>query len=257
MLRAGGPRRRATWRRAGSAPPRSGAQDVSDGPPDEPLIWKLGRRAGGAALSATAPLAPVAAAALEPAGAALRAAALRRAPRPARDIPQLRRHLERLEATFDGRLRITAVDLRSGRRVVFGSPGAPDASVAQAVLASCAVPGFFRAVTIGGREYVDGGVWSAANLDVAPVREGTEVLCLNPTASPRLEADRFGAMRALAGASAAAEAVVLRRRGARVRIVAPDAATVQAIGPSLFDVRRRARVERAAYRQGRALGSRA
>jgi NTE family protein len=112
-------------------------------------------------------------------------------------------------------------------------------------------------VTIGGREYVDGGAWSAANLDAAPATKGTEVLCLNPTASPRLAADRFGAMRAYAGASAAAEALVLRRRGARVRIVAPDAATVAAIGTTLFDGRRRPAVEAAAYAQGRALGSRA
>jgi hypothetical protein len=88
------------------------------------------------------------------------------------------------------------------------------------------------------------------------VRKGTEVLCLNPTASPRLAADRFGAVRAFASAGAAAEALLLRRRGARVGIVAPDAASVDAIGPNLFDARRRAAVEAAGYRQGRALGSR-
>jgi NTE family protein len=152
---------------------------------------------------------------------------------------------------------VTAVDLRSGRRVVFGAPGAPAARVADAVLASCAVPWVFRPVTIGGREYVDGGAWSAANLDAAPVRKGTEVLCLNPTASPRLAVDPLGAVRAFAGAGAAAEALLLRRRGARVRIVAPDHATVDAIGPNMFDARRRARVEAAGYRQGRALASRA
>jgi NTE family protein len=110
-------------------------------------------------------------------------------------------------------------------------------------------------VTIGGREYVDGGFWSAANLDAAPVERGDEVLCLNPTASPRLAVDRLGAMRAFAGATAAGESLVLRRRGARVRIAAPDAATVAAIGPNLFDGRRRPPVEAAGYAQGRALAS--
>ena len=33
----------------------------------------------------------------------------------------------------------------------------------------------------------------------------------------------------------------------------PDAATVEAMGPSLFDARRRAAVEAAGYAQGRAL----
>jgi NTE family protein len=215
------------------------------------------RLARGAALALAAPVAPVVAAGLEPAGAALRAAVLGRGRRATREIPRLRRALERLPEDFDGRLRVTAVDRRSGRRVVFGAPGAPEARVADAVLASCAVPWVFRPVTIGGREYVDGGAWSAANLDVAPVRKGTEVLCLNPTASPRLDFDRFGAVRAFASAGAATEALLLRRRGARVRIVAPDDATVGAIGPNLFDARRRAAVEAAGYRQGRALASRA
>jgi NTE family protein len=217
------------------------------------LLAGLGRRVGGPALALTAPLAPVVAAGLEPGGAVLRAAVLRRGRPGTRAIPQLPRALERMDGRFDGRLRVTAVDLRSGRRVVFGAPGAPAATVADAVLASCAVPWVFKPVTIGGREYVDGGAWSAANLDVAPVRSGTEVLCLNPTASPRLAADRLGAIRAFASASAATEALLLRRRGARVRIVSPDARTVDAIGPNLFDARRRAQVEAAGYRQGRAL----
>jgi NTE family protein len=167
----------------------------------------------------------------------------------------LRGALERLGGTFDGRLRVTAVDAVSGKRVVFGAPGAPEAGVTEAVLASCSVPWVFRPVTIGGREYVDGGFWSAANLDVAPVERGTRVLCLNPTASPRLGVDRLGAMRAFARGSAAAEALALRRRGAHVEIVAPDAATVEAIGPNLFSARRRPQVEAAGYAHGRALAA--
>jgi NTE family protein len=215
-------------------------------------LVRLGRRA---ALMAAAPLAPAVTAGLEPGGAALRAAVLRRGRRATREIPQLREALERMHATFDGRLRVAAVDLATGRRVMFGAPGAPEAGVTEAVLASCAVPWIFRPVTIGGREYVDGGVWSAANLDAAPVRAGAEVLCLIPTATPRLGIDRLGAIRAFASTTAAAESLLLRRRGARVRIVAPDAATVRAIGPNLFDARRRPEVEAAGYAQGRALAS--
>jgi NTE family protein len=199
------------------------------------------------------PIAPLASAGLAPARAALRAAVLARGRRGTRDIPGLREQLARLDLRFDGRLRVTAVELATGRRVVFGAPGAPAAEATEAVLASCAVPWVFRPVTIGGREYVDGGFWSAANLDAAPVGPGTEVLCLNPTASPRLAVDRLGALRAFAGATAAAESLILRRRGARVRIVVPDAETVRAIGPNLFDSRRRPQVEAAGYAQGRTL----
>ena len=130
----------------------------------------LRRLAGGTAAALTAPIAPLAAAGLQPGRAALRAAILRRGPTPTRTIPQLGRALRELGATFDGRLRVTAVERGSGRRVVFGAPGAPPATVAEAVLASCAVPWVFRPVTIGGREYVDGGAWSAANLDARPRR---------------------------------------------------------------------------------------
>ena len=238
-----------SWERAAGA---AGTDESPGRNGSDPL-----RLVRGVAAAVSAPLAPAVASALEPAGAALRAAVLSRGRRPTREIPQLRRALEGLGGTFDGRLRVAAVDLRSGRRVVFGAPGAPDAGVTDAVLASCAVPWVFRPVTIGGRDYVDGGAWSAANLDAAPVRGGTRVLCLNPTASPRLAVDRFGAVRAFAGASAATEALLLRRRGAHVRIVAPDRATVDAIGPNLFDARRRGAVEAAGYRQGRALASRA
>jgi NTE family protein len=238
------------WERAAAGEADGAARSPGGG-----FVTGAGRRAAGAAGLVAGPLAPVVAAGLEPAGAALRAAVLRRGRRPAREIPQLRRALERMDVRFDGRLRVTAVDLRTGRRVVFGAPGAPNASVADAVLASCAVPWVFRPVQIGGREYVDGGAWSAANLDVAPASRGTTVLCLNPTASPRLSADRFGAVRAFARAGASTEALLLRNRGARVRIVAPDAGAVGAIGPNLFDARRRGAVEAAGYRQGRALAS--
>jgi NTE family protein len=219
------------------------------------LLATLARGARGAALRIAAPAAPAVAAGLAPGGAALRAAALRRGRRSTREIPGLRDALDRIGAEFDGRLRVTAVDVRSGRRVVFGAPGAPRASVTDAVLASCAVPWVFRPVTIGGREYVDGGFGSAANVDVAPVEHGDEVLCLVPTATPRLTLDRFGAARAFARGTVAAESLLLRRSGARVRSVAPDAATVAAIGPNLFDRARRSQVEAAGYAQGRALAS--
>src|SRR5258708_28851254 len=46
--------------------------------------------------------------------------------------------------------RIVAVDYDSGRRVVFGRPGAPPARLAEAVVASCSLPGWYEPVVIGG-----------------------------------------------------------------------------------------------------------
>jgi NTE family protein len=61
---------------------------------------------------------------------------------------------------------LTAVRLSDGRRVVFGRDGAPVAHVADAVAASCAIPGFFEPVAIGSVTYVDGGAHSPTNADL-------------------------------------------------------------------------------------------
>jgi NTE family protein len=197
--------------------------------------------------AAASPFAPLALAGAAPAGRAMRAAALRAVPTTKRTLGRLGRHLDSLGARFDGRLRIAAVDRRSGRRVVFGAPGAPPAEVSQAVLASCAVPALFAPVEIGGREYVDGGVWSPTNLDAAPAGRGSEVLCLVPTASS------FPLLRAFSATALAAESLALRSRGASVRTIVPDADSARAMGTNLMDRSRVEQVLDAAFAQGRAL----
>src|SRR4051812_37823482 len=78
---------------------------------------------------------------------------------------------------------IVACDYGTGRRVPFGRDGAPSAELADAVAASCAIPGFYRPVEIGGRRYVDGGMYSASNLDLLAERDLDVVICLNPTST--------------------------------------------------------------------------
>ena len=99
--------------------------------------------------------------------------------------------------------------------------------MADAVTASCAIPWVFAPVRIGEREYVDGGVWSVTNLDAAPARRDTEVLCLDPTASLR------SPLRQAFRVAIAVELQVLRRRGARVRHVGPDAEAARGDGDRL------------------------
>ncbi|MEO8686877.1 MAG: patatin-like phospholipase family protein [Solirubrobacteraceae bacterium] len=214
-----------------------------------------GRLAGFGRLGAAvaAPLAPIALASVSPGGALARAAALRAAPSTSRSMPGLGRMIDAEGARFDGRLRIVAVDRRSGRRVVFGSPGSPSATVGQAVLASCSVPWIFAPVKIGGREYVDGGVWSPTNLDATPARRGTQVLCLNPTASLPAGRSAFRALRAFSRSAAATETLALRARGATVRTIGPDARAAEAMGVNLMDRGRVPQVLAAGYAQGKAL----
>jgi NTE family protein len=72
-------------------------------------------------------------------------------------------------------LRIVALDFTTGERVTFGSPRAPHTTLGEAVTASCAIPGWFAPIIIDGRRYVDGGMWSATNVDVAAKQSFQEI----------------------------------------------------------------------------------
>src|SRR5918996_5169860 len=78
---------------------------------------------------------------------------------------------------------IVACDYATGDRVAFGRDGAPPAELADAVAASCAIPGFYHPVTIGERRYVDGGVYSTSNLDLLLDLDLDVAICLNPTST--------------------------------------------------------------------------
>jgi NTE family protein len=210
--------------------------------------------AGGVGGALAAPLAALALSSSAAGGALVRRAALRRVPHGRGSLADLGREVERAGARWDGRLRIVAVELESGRRVIFGAVGAPELSVATAVQASCAIPGVFRPVRAGGRSYVDGGVWSPTNMDAADTQPGDRVLCLNPTGSfrPTL-AEPVGAVGPVSRAVAAAEALVLRGRGVTVITINPDDAAVAAMGTNLMDPRRRSAVIAAGVAQGRRL----
>jgi NTE family protein len=208
------------------------------------------KRAGAFAMAAGAAFAPLALGIATPGGALIRAAMLRRIPRPDDDLSRLRNRVQRSGARFDGRLRVTAVDRRNGRRVVFGSPRAPTASVAEAVEASCTVPWLFAPVEIRGREYVDGGVWSPTNLDAAPAGRDTHVLCLNPTANLVGSHSVLTMIRTVARSAMNVEAMALRRRGSDVRLLAPNAECAAAMGTNFMDPEPSDRVISAAYRQG-------
>jgi NTE family protein len=208
------------------------------------------RRAGSWAIAAAGTFAPLALGLAAPGGALVRGALLRRLPRPSQTLDRLREHVAGSGARFDGRLRVAAVDRETGRRVVFGSPRAPRASVADAVTASCTVPWLFAPVEIDGHEYVDGGVWSPTNLDSAPVGRSAHVLCLNPTASLTASTDMIGVFRRVSRSAATIEAMALRRRGATVRTFAPSADCAAEMGLNLMDRRSASKVLSAGYRQG-------
>jgi NTE family protein len=140
---------------------------------------------------------------------------------------------------------IVGVDYESGRRAVFGRDGAPVAPLADAVVASCSIPGWHEPKTIGNRRYVDGGVRSAASVDVLH-REGLdEVYVLAPMASHRTDrplrpawrAERF--FRQALTAQLDREVRKIRATGTRVTVITPGPDDLRAFGLNLMDGRRR------------------
>jgi NTE family protein len=122
----------------------------------------------------------------------------------------------------DRRLVVTAVDAHTGEFHAFDrDSGVP---LVQAVAASCAVPGVYPPVTIDGRRYVDGGMRSPANADLADGYDRVVVLAPLPRG---------------AGPMASVDAQVTGMV-ARVAVVSPDAQSKAAIGKNVLDPAARA-----------------
>jgi NTE family protein len=144
---------------------------------------------------------------------------------------------------------LCAVGLRDGERVVFGRPGAPEAQVGQAVAASCAVPGYFQPVRIGGKPYVDGGMCSLTNLDLVGGMGLDLVIVSSPSSRashrPAVSADMI--LRQQLRAQLRAEVARLRRAGVPVVAIEPDRQVAQAMGLNPMDARPRAAVSQVTH----------
>jgi NTE family protein len=84
------------------------------------------------------------------------------------------------EAWPEKPLAICGVDLADGQRTVFSAASEVSATLTEAVAASCAVPGLYVPVRVGSRVFVDGGVHSSTNLDVAVRHDGQPIICVAP-----------------------------------------------------------------------------
>ena len=131
-------------------------------------------------------------------------------------------------------LRVTAVDARTGEFAVFDAAG--NADLVDAVGASCAVPGVGPPVTIGDRRFMDGGMRTVANADLAAGYE--RVVIVAPVAAG------IGLM-----VSPRRQAGVLSAAGSRVVLVQPDRAARHAIGRNVLDASRQAAAARAGRTQ--------
>jgi NTE family protein len=231
--------------------PETEAADPGAGPSRFAALLRGAGAMGGAATKAVA---PALLRGVTPGGGVVRRVALNRVPRGRRSLAALGRGIDESGADWDGRLRIAAVELETGRRVIFDGTGEPRLSVGEAVQASCAIPGVFRPLEAGGHTYVDGGAWSLTNMDAVEATAGTKILCLNPTGG--IHGGRIGplaAIRTLSRSGAGLEAAAMRRRGARVMVVAPDSDAARELGSNFMDGSNRSGVHAAGLAQGRRL----
>lgn len=130
-------------------------------------------------------------------------------------------------------LLIVAVDANTGDERVFGRESG--VSLIDAVAASCAVPGIWPPVTIGDTRYVDGGVRSAENADLAT---GEDVVLV------------LQAMELPGVLDLAEQVESLRAQGSTVLVVKPDEDVVAAMGVNPLDPTVRTPVALAGQRQG-------
>lgn len=133
------------------------------------------------------------------------------------------------------RLLITAVDAETGELRVFGRDDGVD--LARAVAASCAVPGVWPPVTIDGHRYMDGGMRSIANADLAAGCDPVLILAPIRDGSPGMGNVRRSELQVLAGA--------------RTRIVHADRDAARAFGRNPLNPSTRAASAAAGRRQGR------
>lgn len=117
------------------------------------------------------------------------------------------------------RLLIPAVDAETGEAAIFDKDSGVE--LVDAVAASCAVPVVWPPITIRGRRYIDGGVRSIANVDLAAGCE--RLVIIAPVAVALRHADRPAVQAAALGT------------GVRSVIISPDAASRAAIGGNVLD----------------------
>lgn len=140
------------------------------------------------------------------------------------------------------RLLIAAVDADTGERRVFDR--ASGVALVDAALASSAVPGVWPVVSIAGRRYMDGGMYSIDNADLAAGCDEVLIVTM-PTRMP-----------ALCVSSLESAVASLERGGAHVTVVHPDEraqAAFASTGGNVLDPAVRAPAARAGREQGRAL----
>ncbi|HVC38524.1 MAG TPA: patatin-like phospholipase family protein [Candidatus Dormibacteraeota bacterium] len=152
---------------------------------------------------------------------------------------------------------VVAVDAHTGELAAFDRDSGVD--LADAVTASCALPGLVPTHSINGTRYIDGGVRSKENADLASGY--ANVVVLSPLGgrsqtSPERGGDPEGRFEGLRrppewGVDLASEVEALRQQGSHVEVITPDAASRAAMGTNQMDPATRIPAAQAGFAQGK------
>jgi len=155
----------------------------------------------------------------------------------------------------DRRMIVTAVDAHTGELTGFDRDSGVD--LVDAVTATTAAPGLVPTVAINGRRYIDGGVGSTDNAELASDYANVVVLSplggrsQTPTERGTDPDGQFEGLRRFPDTDLASQVEALRKQGSRVEVITPDANAEAAMGTNLMDVANRIPAARAGFAQGK------
>src|ERR1700733_847253 len=145
---------------------------------------------------------------------------------------------------------VVAVDAHTGALAVFDRESGVE--LVDTVTASTALPGLAPPVSINGARYIDGGVRSAENADLASGY--TNVVVLSPLGGrSRTEPGQFEGLRRAPEwrTDLASQVEDLRKQGSRIEVITPDADSRTAMGTNQTDPATRIPAARAGFAQGK------
>lgn len=147
--------------------------------------------------------------------------------------------LAELEHPWPEKYACTAVDVLTGEFLLWTKDTA--APLRLAVPSSCSVPGIFPPITIDGRRYMDGGMRSGTNADMARGHGKVVIVAVAPPM-----------MRPMMQPAFDREMAVIREHGGEAVLIVPDDASGEAFGMNLMDSSNREAIARAGFAQGQA-----
>ena len=144
---------------------------------------------------------------------------------------------------------VVSVDAHTGELAAFDRDSGVD--LVDAVTASTAMPGLAPTHSIKGARYINGGVRSAENADLASGYANVVVLSPFGGRSGTLPEGQFEGLRRLPGTDLTSQVEALRQQGSRVEVITPDAASRAAMGTNQMDLATRIPAARAGFSQGK------